>query len=72
MWSFTITIRWSFTTILTNYDDLRLGNLLTLYEEPFACGFREEVKNVKIWFLSHNFMANIGEPPIPRRHNPGT
>ena len=23
-------------------------------------GFKEEVKNVKIWFLSHNFMINIG------------
>ena len=25
-----------------------------------AGGFREEVKNVKIWFLSHNFMTNVG------------
>ena len=25
-----------------------------------AGGFREEEKNVKIWFLSHNFMANVG------------
>ena len=25
------------------------------------------------WFLkNHNFMANVGAPPISRRHNPGT
>ena len=22
-------------------------------------GFREEVENMKIWFLSHNFMTNV-------------
>ena len=40
----------------------------------FAGGFREEVKNVKIWFLNHTFIANVGAPPIPtcRRHNLGT
>ena len=27
---------------------------------PSAGGFREEVENVKIWFLSHNSMANVG------------
>ena len=37
-----------------------LINLLALYEAPSAGGFREEVKNVKIWFLNHNFMANVG------------
>ena len=29
-------------------------------EAPSAAGFREEVKNVKIWFLGHNFMAQVG------------
>ena len=27
---------------------------------PSAGGFREDVENVKIRFLSHNFMANVG------------
>ena len=52
--------RWSFTIILTNYNGLGLGNLLALYEAPSAGGFIEEVENVKIWFLSHNFMTNVG------------
>ena len=30
---------------------------------PFAAGFREEAENVKIWFLSRKFMANVGAPP---------
>ena len=33
--------------------------LITL-KAPSAGGFREEVENVKIWFLSHNFMTNVG------------
>ena len=52
--------RWSFTLILTNCNGLDLGNLLALYEAPSAGGFREEVENVKIWFLSHNFLTNEG------------
>ena len=51
--------RWSFTTILTNYNSLCLGNLAK-YEMPPAGCFREEVKNVKIWFSSHTFMTNVG------------
>ena len=30
------------------------------YEAPPAGCFREEVKNVKIWFLSHKFMTDVG------------
>ena len=52
--------RWSFTIILTNYNILTLGNLPAKYEAPTAGGFREEVENVKIWFLSHSFMTNVG------------
>ena len=29
---------------------------------PAGC-FREEVENVKIWVLSHNFMTVVGVPP---------
>ena len=29
-------------------------------EAPSAGGFREEVKNVKIWFSSQNYMTNVG------------
>ena len=47
----------SSTIILTN---IMAYNLLALYEAPSAGGFREEVENVKIWFLSHNFMTNVG------------
>ena len=36
-----------------------LGNTLAHNEMPSSGGFRE-VENVKIWFLSHNFMANVG------------
>ena len=50
----------SFTIILTNYNGLGLGNLLAYYEAPPAGGFREEVKNMKTWFLSNNFMTNVG------------
>ena len=49
-----------FAIILTNYNGLGLGNLLAYYEAPSDGGFREEIKNVKIWFLSHNFMTNVG------------
>ena len=42
-----------FIIILTNYDDLVLGNLLAQYEVPAARSFRE-VQNVKIC----NFMNN--------------
>ena len=45
---------------LTNYNGLGLGNLLAEYEAPSAGGFSEEVENVKIWFLSYNFMTNVG------------
>ena len=58
--------------ILTNYDRLGLWNFRVQYEVPCAGDFREEVTNVKIWFLSHSFMANVGAPPIPTRNNPGT
>ena len=64
--------RSSLTIILTNCDGLGFGNLLAKYELPSASSFSEEVKNVEIRFLSHNFMANTGAPPIPRMHNPGT
>ena len=37
-----------------------LGNLLAQYEAPSAGGFREEVENVKISFLSYNFMTDVG------------
>ena len=37
------------------YDGLNFGNLLAQYESPPAECFREEVKNVKTWFSSHNF-----------------
>ena len=50
---------------------LGLGNRLASYEAPSAVGFREEVKNVKIWFLNHNFMTNVMAPRIPRMHNLG-
>ena len=43
-----------------NYSGLGLGNLLAKYEAPSAGGFREEVENVKICFLRHNFMTNVG------------
>ena len=44
-----------------NYDVLGLGNLQALYDAPSAGDLREEVENVKIWYLSHNFMANMGD-----------
>ena len=47
-----------------NYDGLGLENLLALYEVPSACDLGEEVENVKIWFLSHNFIPNIGGATI--------
>ena len=51
-----------FIIILTNYDDLVLGNLLTQYEVPAAGSFRE-VQNVEI--------CRGGMPPISRRHTTG-
>ena len=42
------------------YDGLGLVNYPASYEAPPAGGFREEVENVKMWFLSHNFVANVG------------
>ena len=47
------------TIILTNYNGLGLGNLLSKYKAPSTGGFREEVENVRIWFLCHNFMTNV-------------
>ena len=52
-------VMWSFAIILTDYNGLGLENLLAYYEAPSACDFREEVENVKIWFLSHSFMTNV-------------
>ena len=57
---FKVQSMWSFTIVLPNFDSLGLGNLLANFEVPSAGGFREEVENVKIWFFSHNFMANVG------------
>ena len=37
-----------FTIILTNYNDLGLGNRLAKYEAPSSGAFREEVDNVQI------------------------
>ena len=42
------------------------------YKVPPAGCFREEIENVKIWFSSHNFMTDVGAPPIPKKHSPGT
>ena len=39
---------------------------------PSAGCFTEEIKNMKIWFLSHNCMTNVGAPPKPGRRNPRT
>ena len=44
----------------------------SLLLSPIACGFREEVENAKIWFLSHNFMTSVEGATKTRRHNPGT
>ena len=38
---------------------LDLDNLLAKYEAPPAGCFREEVKNMKIWFSSLTFMTNV-------------
>ena len=49
-----------FYLILTKlYGDLDVSNLLAKYEAPSGLCFRE-VKNVKIWFLSHNLRLIIG------------
>ena len=49
------------TIILTNYDDLCLGNLLAYNKKVLSsCVFTEEVENVKICFSIHIFTANLG------------
>ena len=45
--------KWSFTIILTDYEDPDLDNLLAQYGAPLAGCFRE-VDNVKIEYLRHN------------------
>ena len=44
---------------------------LANYEGLSAGGFRE-VENVKIWILSHNFMAKVERATNSWRHNKGT
>ena len=46
--------------ILTNYDGLESGIILTEYEAPPIGSFREEVKNVKKCFWRHNIITNVG------------
>ena len=40
--------------ILTNYDGLESGFILTEYEAPPIGSYEEEVENVKICFWRHN------------------
>ena len=46
--------------ILTNYDGLESGFILTEYEAPPIGSFKEEVENVKICFWRHNIITNVG------------
>ena len=51
--------RWSFSKILTNYDGLELGSLLTQYEAPPDGSFRTEIENMKICLFSMLNMASF-------------
>ena len=48
--------------ILSKYDGLVSGNIVTQCETSPIAGFRE-FKNVKIWFQNHNLLANVEEAP---------